>query len=326
MSRQFDEYMADKFEIYGELHSLIEPNNFGELIKAVQIKDIIQTAIGGLMHDETSSGLDDLLQTQLDYIQEYINSLGEFDNSFLVNNINYLTKKNDLRIGALEKLLGISAGYISRTAKENSGKKLSIGVVWKIAKLFEIDIRALLEVDLRIPNSNSEMLINFLKKIYKQTEEGTIEWISNGGYECELDESIKTVGLLTEEDETTLYHPEGLNPEAKFILVNDIFSCENINVEKEVLIIPFKFEKSESTNYDFFLRWSEDDKGKPNYGKSYLEHMFNTVDDPFSNLDVYADNLYRLIRAREYNTRLSPAVKDIITEYLKEENSHDYTN
>lgn len=317
MSRQFDEYMEDKFEIYGELHSLIEPNNFEELMKAIQVRDVIQTAISGLMHDETSNGWDDLLQTQVDYIQEYVKSIGEFDNSYLVNNIDYLTKKNDLRMGDLEKLLGISAGYISRTAKENSAKKLSIDVVWKTAKLFEVDIRALLEADLQIPNSNTEMAAKFLQKVYKQTEEGTIEWINNGGVECELDESIKAVGLVTEEDETALYHPMRLSPDARFVLIDDIFTCENINLEKEVLIIPFKLEKSEKTDYDFVLRWSEDDELNPNYGQHYFKRMFNTVDDPFGALDVYADNLYRLIKDREYDTRLSPEVKDIITDYLK---------
>lgn len=317
MSRQFDEYMADKFELYGEQHSLVEPDNFEELMSAIRVKDVIQTAINGLMHDEDSSGWDNLLQTQVDYIQEYISSLDEFDNSFLVNNINYLTKKNDLRIGDLEKLLGISAGYISRTAKENSAKKLSIDVVWKTAKLFEVDIRALLESDLQIPNSNTEMGVEFLKKVYAETEDGTIEWINNGGVECQLDESIKSGGLVVEEDETTLYKPMRLSHEARFVLVDDIFTCENITSENEVLIIPFKLENSEKVNYDFVLRSSEDDEASPNFGKYYFKRMFNTVDDPFGALDVYADNLYRLIKNREYDTRMSPGVKGIIANYLK---------
>lgn len=317
MSRQFDEYMADKFELYGEVYSLVEPSNFEELMKAIQVKDVIQTAINGLMHDEDSSGWGNFLQDQDDYIQEYLDSLGEFNNSFLVRNINYLAKKNNLRIGDLEKLLRISAGYISRTAKENSAKKLSVDVVWKIAKLFETDIKSLIETDLQIPNSNTEIAIKFLQKVYRETEKGTIEWINNGGVECELDESIKAVRLVTEDDDTTLYHPMRLSHEAKFILVNDIFACENINIEKEVLIIPFKLEKSENINYDFVLRWSEDDESNPDFGKHYFKRMFNTVDDPFGALDVYADNLYRLIKKREYDTRISPEVKDILTDYLK---------
>lgn len=322
MSRQFDEHMAEQFELDGEIHSLIEPSSFEELMKALQAKDVIQTAINSLMHEEDSSGWDDFLQIQTDYIQEYVNSLGEFNNSFLVNNINYLAKKNDLRTGDLEKLLGISTGYISRTAKENSSKRLSIDVVWKITKLFETDIRTLLETDLQIPNSNTEMVANFLKKAYKQTEVGTIEWINNGGVVCELDKSINATKLVTEENGNMLYHPMRLSQDAKFLLVDDIFACENINFEKEVLIIPFKLDESEKINYDFVFRWSEDDESNPDYGKYYFKRMFNTVDDPFGALDVYAGNLYQLIKNREYDTRISPEVKDIIIDYLKGSGNH----
>lgn len=317
MSRQFDEAMSNKFELYGEIYDLMEPSNFEELMKAIQVRDAIQTAISGLMHDEDSHGWEDLLQAQTDYIQEYVNSLGEFDNGFLVSNINYLTKKNDLRIGDLEKLLGISAGYISRTAKEKSAKKLSIDVAWKIAKLFEVDLRALIESDLQIPNSNTEIAAQFLKKVYTKTLEREIEWIPNGGVEHELNESIAEAGLVTEEGETAIYHPMRLNPAAKFILMDDIYACENINLEKEVLMVPFKLEKSESVYYDFILRWSEDNKSNPDFAKCSFKDMFNTVDDPFGSLGIYAEKLYQLIKSCEFETRMSPDVKDIITEYLK---------
>ena len=302
--------ITDKFELYGESHFLIKPSNFDELMKAMQVKDDIQTAINGLMNDEDSSKWGDLLQTQEHYIHEYVISLGEFDNTFLVNNINYIVKNNGLHIGELEKLLGISAGYISRTAKENSAKKLSIDVVWKIAKLFETDFRVLLETDLRIPNSNTEMAAKFLQKIYKQTAEGAIEWISNCGF-YELDE----IKLVTEEDAVTLYHPMHLNPDARFILTDDIFICENIVIGKEILIIPFTLEKSRKNNFDFVLRWLEDDERYP--GKYCFKNMFNTCDDPRGPLDAFASSLYRLIRDREFDTSIAPDVKGMITEYLK---------
>ena len=119
MSRQFDEYMADKFEIYGELYSLVEPENTKELMEALEIKARIQDQINSLMHDEDSSGWCDLLQQQEDYISEYIESLGDFDNTILAKNIVYLVKKNGMRVGELEEFLGISTGYISRTVKED---------------------------------------------------------------------------------------------------------------------------------------------------------------------------------------------------------------
>ena len=133
MSRQFDEYMEGKFEVLGETYEVVEPENFEELMQALHVREVIQTAISSLMHDEDSSRLCTLMDKQNDFIQEYLDSIGNFDNRYLISNIAFLAKKNSLRIGEIENMLGLSAGYISRTAKENSAKKLSIDVVWKIA-------------------------------------------------------------------------------------------------------------------------------------------------------------------------------------------------
>ena len=89
MSRQFDEYMEGKFEIYGELYEIVEPGNFDELIKAMQVRDEIQNMLNSLMHDEDSSNWESLLQEQEDYIKAYIENLGDFDNSILSSNISY---------------------------------------------------------------------------------------------------------------------------------------------------------------------------------------------------------------------------------------------
>ena len=71
--------------------------SFDELMKAFEIRDIIQTGISQLMHDEDDSSWQTLLQEQEDYIQEYIDRIGDFNNGCLVKNIAYLLKKYGLR-------------------------------------------------------------------------------------------------------------------------------------------------------------------------------------------------------------------------------------
>lgn len=317
MSRQFDEYMSDKFELYGEVHSLVEPDNFEELMEALQVRDLIQQAIDSTMHDEDSSGYCDILQTQEDYIQEFLDGLGEFDNSHLMNNISYVTKKNGLRLGDLEKLLGVSAGYISRTAKENSSKKLSIDIVWKIARLFGIGIKALIEDELEIPNSNTEVLTTFLNKLCRQTEENVIEWESNGGVVCFLDEQYKTLGLITEEDDESVYHPDHLNPDLKWVLTDDIFVCKGINKDKQLVIIPFNTEKIQRVNYDFLFVWTTKDTTSPNGKKYHWEKAFYTSDDRFGKLATCAETLYKIIQNQECDAKVSPTVRSFISDYLK---------
>lgn len=317
MSRQYGECTEGKFELYGETYELVEPESFDELVHAYQIKDVIQTAINGLMHDEDSSGWCWLMQEQENYIQEYLDSIGEFDNSHLVGNINYLAKKNNLRIGEIEGMLGLSAGYISRTAKENSAKRLSIDVVWKIARLFEVDLRVLISADLQVPNSNTELVIKFLEKVYQETESGLIEWLCNGGVETQLDESLQESDIVSLENDNVLFHSKFLSKEVKCFLVDDIFACENITKDSEVLIVPFCLEKSKDTKYELLFRHSIDDENDHKFGTYRFTRFFNTVDDPFAPLDIYAGNLYKLIKDREYDTHLSWGSKSIIVDYLK---------
>ena len=43
MSRQFDEYMEEKFEVLGETYEVVEPENFEELMQALHVREVIQT-------------------------------------------------------------------------------------------------------------------------------------------------------------------------------------------------------------------------------------------------------------------------------------------
>lgn len=320
MSRQYDQYMEGKFEIYGEQYQIISPSNFDELMQAFQVRNALQTAISGLMHDEDSSGYDSLLQEQEDEIHAYLESIEEFDNRILIGNIGYLAKKHDLRIGEIENMLGLSAGYISRTAKENSSKKLSIDVVWKIARLFEVDIKTLLTEDLRVPTTNSDLVIKFIKKMQRETESGLIEWQDNGGCTSELDETLANSGLIFTEGESSFYRSMYLNREAKYILAGDIYACENISLSAEVLIVPFALAGKDvetATQYEFITRHCDEDESHPDSATYRFYRMFNTADDPFTPVNSAAKELYELICSKQFDTRVSPGAKDMILRYMK---------
>lgn len=42
MSRQFDEYMEDKFEYQGERKTLIYPTSFAELTEALGVRNLLR--------------------------------------------------------------------------------------------------------------------------------------------------------------------------------------------------------------------------------------------------------------------------------------------
>ena len=317
MSRQFDEAMEGRFDIYGEEYRLVEPENIDELIRALEVKAALETYLSGLMHDEEPGGYDDLLQEQEGYIKEYIDSLGEYDNSHLISNINYFLRKLNLRMGELEQLIGVSAGYISRTAKENSALKLSLDVVWKIARLFEIDIRTLIEADLMIPNSNAKLVTQFLDKLCKQTARNDIKWENRGGAVCYLSDTLRDTEVFTEEENgKVVYHAnDHMNPDYKFVLADDVYTCASIVDGKEFAMIGFGIDgKKDSYFFDFVFLTPMMIKGKPGY---IVEKAFYSSDDRFRVIENKGEELMHLVQSQEMDAEISPEVRSIIADYLK---------
>lgn len=315
MSRQYDEYMTNRFELFGEEYELVEPTSLEELVEALRIKDLLQQGIDSLEPD-SGHPYYSLQRTQDNWIREYITALGDFDNSLLVKNIAYLTKKNGIGIGDLERILGISAGYISRTAKGSSGKKMSIDNVWKIARLFGVELRALIETDLQIPNKNTELLARFLDKLRQQTEDNKITWHNCGGACCYMEERLSRLPCFVKDSEqdATVYRVDHLNPDVQFTLADDIYSCKDINPQKEFLMVAYAMdEREESYHIDFYFLVA--DSAAPS--QSRLEKAFFTIDDRCGTLDTYAGLLMHQVQTQEMDTSLTPEVRNLITDYLK---------
>lgn len=312
MSRQYDKYIEGSFELYGERHWLVEPENIEELLRAFHVRDLIQEGLNGFMHDEDSSGWGTLLQEQEDYIQEFIENREDFNNGILVKNIAFLLKKHDLRVGDLEKVLGISAGYISRTAKENSAKKLSIDVVWKIAELFEISVDKLISDDISELNGNIGMLVDFMERLQQETECVDIEWDSLGGIHAETDERFDQMGLFSKDkDGPMLYAAPGRNPKMKFYLADDPIISYSVDEFKQLLVVPFRTEWETDVHYDFMFVWAKSDS------ETYaIEKVFYSFDEPFGTLDHHAEALYREAKEHFMDVPVSADVRKFISGYL----------
>ena len=312
MSRQFDEYMEDKFEYQGERKTLIYPTSFSELTEALGIRNTLQSIIDFATRDEDTSGYEEMKERQNEYIQEYLSSIGDFDNSILVSNITHLAKSNDIRLGELEKMLGISTGYISRTAKENTNKRLSIDVVWKLSQFFNVSIDELVSHDLRLPSETTALLCRFIAKLSSQTMMDEIEWTCEGGYMCENSPLLQSMTLLTEDDDgTVVYHPEHMNQSYRWTLFEDVYSCDAINEGEKLVIIAFRTEKmKEHHHYDFFFC-------TPNKDGTYSWRKAFYTNDPFSSLEDQAATLYNQITRKMDAVRLSPDIRSIVQAYLQ---------
>lgn len=65
------------------------------------------------------------------------------NNQLLVENIRYLCKITNTKIGELEKRIGISAGYFSRLSHRNSD--ITINILYQVSEIFSISMNDLVE-------------------------------------------------------------------------------------------------------------------------------------------------------------------------------------
>ena len=302
--------------IDGTEYELVLPEDFAGLMKAIRIRDLIQDAIASSSPEYHNANLEEGLELQQTYIRFYMDEdVGEFDNRNLINNIAYLSKKNGLRIGELEKLLGLSAGYISRTAKESSSKKLSIDAVWKISKLFEVDMHSLLDLDLRIPNRNTDIVALFLAKLCYQTEHREQLWDDFGGASTSLDSHYASMKVfIPNEIGTVDYKPDRLVMSKRYKLRSDVYGCW-VTDEKQLLMFEYGDpEADRAVGYDFIMVTTTSNNGKR---KLEWEYAFSSTSDCTQTVYEYSETLMHAVIAQVMDTDVSDDVRDILTDYLK---------
>ncbi|EKX98184.1 helix-turn-helix domain-containing protein [Selenomonas sp. oral taxon 138] len=99
-----------------------------------------------------------------------------FDRTIFFDNISYLIRKNDLKIGEIENSAGVSAGYISRASKDEKSKP-GVEFVMKVAELLHINVDTLLRADLTNATPTEKYLMSFLGKLNSDTVADSLNWV-----------------------------------------------------------------------------------------------------------------------------------------------------
>lgn len=302
----------------GTTYYCIKPTSPKEYVESYQNLNKLKSLIE---NNDTHSQkfveeVEELIYKQDKYMDNFVRRFGDFDNSILIGNISYLTKSLNMGIGELEDAIGLSAGYISRTAKEASKKKMSVDIVWKIAKFFKVDIKDLINKDLSVPDCRMDILNNFIDKLIKMTLADEMDWKSHGGFSSQLDEKYANMGLISETDDCEdVYHSKYninyLSYDVNWLLVYDIQVYEKFNDDKDLVLIGFSNEKYIERMYcDFLLIWKEGNEDK-------WERMFCTYDDVTGTLSEKASDLLYSITAKELQPNISPKHRKMIANFLK---------
>lgn len=240
----------------------------------------------------------------------------------IVKNIVSLAVLNKINIGDLEKDSGVSIGYFSRL-KKNSAQKIPIEMLIKVSDILNISIDALLKDDIKKQNDREKMLRDFIDRIIKDTEAGSLYWESYklGTEESTLEEGDQYNDIITAQDLIRVY---GCHSQVnmKFVPTSTAYVAELEDVNSYVIILKGGYSKRES--YDDPL----ESLIKPDSYEVYLRKNCETnyicsTYELFGYVRIMIGQLYTMINTKNSKIVLNDFTKDTIEKYL---NSRSLSN
>lgn len=96
-------------------------------------------------------------------------------NTIFLKNIEAIRKEKNMKLGDMEKEIGVSLGYFSRLGK-NKESLPSMDIVLKVSKCLSISVDDLLKTNLYMLTGTERLVLDFIKKIFDDTRLGKLEW------------------------------------------------------------------------------------------------------------------------------------------------------
>ncbi len=301
-----------EFVYHIEKCKLVDLHSKDDIAPALEIMKKLAELIN--LNDENRLRYKELSGEQLRRIRNYISRNEELDSSLLANNINFLVKRSGIKIGELEEILEISTGYISRTAREGTGKRLSIDAAWKVSRLFDVDLGLLVSKDLDSLQGNTTLVLKFLEKMTFMTKERKIEWQVAGGYNSPLADTLSDCGIVVEEDGACYYVDRYGAPDSRYPLADEIMVAPGlINGQEDLYIIPYSYYGEGDKRYDFItIPDKAKESAKAQIGETEWEKLFFQYDETDDAVVEAAKKLYGAITDAKYDVIVPTKYKSFI--------------
>lgn len=101
-----------------------------------------------------------------------------FEKKTIINNIYYLTKQKNIKIGDLEKEAKVSTGYFSRLAKDDNSSVPSIETMYIVSKILNVSLDVLIKYEFDMLSETEKYIVKFLDKLINDTTKNKVPWQS----------------------------------------------------------------------------------------------------------------------------------------------------
>lgn len=243
------------------------------------------------------------------------------DKTLLARNIKYLAEQKGIKIGALEDKIGVSTGYFSRLANEESKSGSSqLDIIFSAANVLKISINMLISTDLTSFTPNEKLLSDFFDVIQKNTTEEDLVWELESKKMFDDDEYMFNHPLFCRDDYDNFYYKSRFDKDAS--LSGDCFKC-SIN-EKTLYLMSVFCKELNSNGFELYFvsRFSISQGLKKTLKQSIsVEKICKAY--PKSNLYNLINALYNDAAESSRHLKLSESVLSTIQGYIKQSSQDD---
>lgn len=283
----------------------------------------------------------------------------EFNRQQVLDNISELLQLQSRRVGDLEQALGVSTGYISRLAKRDNESALSAEFVWRAAQFFNVTMDSLVQSRFARDDQMISYVGKFLNRLFSKTDTGELTWVPihindiNSMLMGNLEMEYPVVSFMGEPFPKDKPQPSSDPMEPDFSIGvygnNKVIStlCDTfvplpagtayytkINEDHLLYILCYSI-RTEAGADDYLEFHMLDQRGERaaytpgndplmrNSKPAYIDSICNTFQDVWEPLWKEMWTLYRLIKAHEYDLRISEGTKSAIDDFLKDDDDDD---
>jgi len=223
-----------------------------------------------------------------------------------INNIYYIAKEKNIKIGDLESVAGVSSGYLSRLAKEGNESNASIDTLDSIANTLGVSLDLLISYDFTELSGTEKYMIDFLNKMINQTKENNIKWeyyTLKKFYDYE-DETQIITSKIRVNDYNNGYSYYSLFRQCNLKMIDEIY-LYYIDTLNYIILSKVNNEKNE-TAYEMYL-------DKISYGVDTLCSSHDGTNKIFSKL---LEELYILVQKQVRQPSLNEYTKEILDAFM----------
>lgn len=190
-----------------------------------------------------------------------------YDKNVCFTNIRYLMRKNNVKLGDIERSSGLRVGYMSRLEKEGNTTEPSVVFLVTAARMLHVTVDELLFDKMEDSTEEMEYLNDFFKSLYEDTKQGKVRWTK------ELDSVFGRIHVFDEAivhplldydpihldtDGTPLFRRfvSAYYPEKYVSVTGDVYYAEIPDSKSRIFIIPCQIddsEKKESAHMEVYI-------------------------------------------------------------------------